>query len=106
MPKSSRKLLQSADDITVDELFSNTNGNKLDDLINKMQQMLTTASPHNPNHGGRGFTKHALAAVGYLKHGGMFVVHHQCHSHPLGIEVFTLALVVMMMAQKGITLFI
>ena len=86
MPKPSRpKLLQSANDL-VDASFSNTKDIEVDDMNDKMQQVTMATPPRNTHHGGRGFTKQALAAVEYLKHLGMYVVHDPCHSNPPGIE--------------------
>ena len=93
MPKpSNRKLLKSQgadDDLSVDASFSNTKDLGVDDMNDKMQQVTMTATPpRNPNRVGRGFTKQALAVVDYVKHHNLYVVHDQCHSNPLGIEVF------------------
>ena len=100
MPKpSNRKLLKSQgadDDLSVDASFSNTKDLDVDDMSDKMQQVTMTATPpRNPNRVGRGSTKQALAVVDYVqqcltldKHPNLYVVHDQCHSNPLGIEVF------------------
>jgi len=108
MPKPSRQLLQSADDLLVDASFSNTKDIEVDDMNDKMQQVTMNTPPRNMHRGGRDFTKQALTAVEwYLKHGVMYVL---CTTSVirilLGLKLSALALVVMTMAQKVIPLFI
>ena len=91
---SNQKLLQNSDDdLSVDASFSNTEVIEVDDMNDKMHQVTMNTPPCNTYRGGCCFTKQTLAAVEYLKHSGMYVVHDQCHLNPLGIEVFCIGII-------------